>query len=209
VPPGRIIERELEARGWSQKDLAAITGRPPQVINEIVQGRKRITPETAHQLAEAFGTSPEFWANMEAKYRLLLASEDYDDTAGNIGNQQGDTFWSAARTIVEQLYMVLRPGAHAVFVLKAFVRNGQIVDFPGQWQALCESVGFVTLHEHHAMLTEERGTQIGLDGERHTKKVERKSFFRRLAESKGSPRIDYETVICTVKAEEATWIENR
>ena len=66
VPPGRIIERELDARGWTQKDLAEIMGRPPQAINEIVRARKRITPETAHQLAEAFGTSPEIWVNLEA-----------------------------------------------------------------------------------------------------------------------------------------------
>jgi HTH-type transcriptional regulator/antitoxin HigA len=79
VPPGRIIERELEARGWTQKDLAEIMGRPPQAINEIVRGRKRITPETAHQLAEAFGTSPEVWINLESRYRLQLAGEEQAD----------------------------------------------------------------------------------------------------------------------------------
>jgi HTH-type transcriptional regulator/antitoxin HigA len=79
VPPGRIIERELDARGWTQKDLAEIMGRPPQAINEIVRARKRITPETAYQLAEAFGTSPELWINLEAKYRLHLAGEERED----------------------------------------------------------------------------------------------------------------------------------
>ena len=82
---------------------------------------------------------------------------------------------------------------------KRFVRKGEIVDFPGQWRELCESVGFVTLHEHRAMLVEDRGTQIDLFGNHHTKTVERKSFFRRLAENKGSPRIDWETVHCMVK----------
>ena len=71
VPPGRIIQRELDARGWTQKDLAEIMGRPPQAINEIVRTRKRITPETAHQLAEAFGTSPEFWINLTGAYGLV------------------------------------------------------------------------------------------------------------------------------------------
>ena len=46
-PPGRILKRELEARGWTQKDLANIMNRPPQVINEIIKGTKQITPETA------------------------------------------------------------------------------------------------------------------------------------------------------------------
>lgn len=70
VLPGRIMKRELVARGWTQKNLAEIIGRPEQAISEIIQGRKRITPETALQLSEAFGTSPEFWINLETKYRL-------------------------------------------------------------------------------------------------------------------------------------------
>jgi len=68
--PGRIIRRELEARGWSQSDLAEIMGRPPQAISQIVQGRKQVTAETALQLAAAFGTSEEFWINLETRYRL-------------------------------------------------------------------------------------------------------------------------------------------
>jgi len=73
ISPGRILTRELDARGWTQKDLAGIMGRPPQAINEIVKGSKQITPETALELAEAFGTSAEFWTNLEAGYRLALA----------------------------------------------------------------------------------------------------------------------------------------
>ena len=69
-PPGRILSRELETRSWTQKDLADITGRPVQTINEIIQAKKKITPETALELAEAFGTSAEFWTNLETNYRL-------------------------------------------------------------------------------------------------------------------------------------------
>ncbi len=75
VSPGRILSRELEARGWTQRDLAQILRRPPQAINEIVRGSKEITPETALELAEALGTSPELWANLEAAYRLTLARQ--------------------------------------------------------------------------------------------------------------------------------------
>jgi HTH-type transcriptional regulator / antitoxin HigA len=74
--PGRILMRELEARGWTQKDLAEITGRPVQTINEIVQAKKQITPETALEFAEAFGTSAEFWTNLEIGYRLHLARKE-------------------------------------------------------------------------------------------------------------------------------------
>jgi len=75
IAPGRIILRELEARGWSQQDLAAILGRPEQMISEIIQAKKQISAETARQLARAFGTSPDFWMNLETQYRLLLAEK--------------------------------------------------------------------------------------------------------------------------------------
>lgn len=74
--PGRILMRELDARGWTQKDLAEITGRPVQTINEIIQAKKQITPETALDLAAAFETSAEFWINLETSYRLFLARKE-------------------------------------------------------------------------------------------------------------------------------------
>ncbi|MBN1450960.1 MAG: HigA family addiction module antidote protein, partial [Anaerolineales bacterium] len=78
VPPGRIIRRELEARGWTQKDLAAIMDRPEQLISQIVNARKQVTPETALQLAAAFGTSADFWLNLEAHYQIHEARQTYD-----------------------------------------------------------------------------------------------------------------------------------
>ncbi len=80
VKPGQIIARELEARGWSQKDLAEIMGRPIQAINEIVGGSKQITPNTAHELAQVFGTSPELWMNLETNYRLHLAEKNQESS---------------------------------------------------------------------------------------------------------------------------------
>ena len=64
--PGRLARREMEARGWTQKDLAHIMDRTEQTISQIVQGRKRVTPETALELASAFGTSADLWLNLEA-----------------------------------------------------------------------------------------------------------------------------------------------
>lgn len=75
IKPGDILRDELEAREWSQADLASILGRPIQVVNEILQGRKAITPETAIGLATALGTSPEFWLNLESAYRLHIARD--------------------------------------------------------------------------------------------------------------------------------------
>ncbi|MCG2768218.1 MAG: HigA family addiction module antitoxin, partial [Anaerolineae bacterium] len=77
--PGRIIRRELEARGWTQKDLAHIMDRPEQAISQIVRGRKRVTPETALELASAFGTSADVWLNLEANYQLHRARQEQDN----------------------------------------------------------------------------------------------------------------------------------
>ena len=81
VPPGRILKQELDARDWTQRDLAAILGRPEQAISEIVNGTKQITPETSLELSLAFGTSPEFWHTLEANYRLDLALRQAHDDA--------------------------------------------------------------------------------------------------------------------------------
>jgi len=69
-PPGEFIKDELEARGWSQLDLAEILGRDPVQVNLIVKGKQAITPETATQLGDAFGTGAQFWLNLETAYRL-------------------------------------------------------------------------------------------------------------------------------------------
>ena len=81
VAPGRILRQELEARGWTQRDLAAILGRPEQMVSEIINGAKQITPETSVELSEAIGSSPEFWYNLEANYRLELARRQGRDDA--------------------------------------------------------------------------------------------------------------------------------
>jgi HTH-type transcriptional regulator / antitoxin HigA len=72
VKPGEILQEELDVRGWTQADLAEILGRPVQAINEIIAGKKAITPDTAMALSLALGTSPEYWLNLESAYRLDL-----------------------------------------------------------------------------------------------------------------------------------------
>lgn len=74
-PPGEIIREELEAREWTQADLAEIMGRPIQAIGEIVRGKKRITEETARELELAFGIDAEIWLRNEALYRLHKAEK--------------------------------------------------------------------------------------------------------------------------------------
>lgn len=77
-PPGEFVRDELEARGWSQADLAEILGRPPRLVNELIAGKRGITPETARGLAAAFGTEPQFWMNLESAYQLSRVRAESD-----------------------------------------------------------------------------------------------------------------------------------
>ncbi|HME24048.1 MAG TPA: HigA family addiction module antitoxin [Acetobacteraceae bacterium] len=72
VHPGRILKRELEARGLSAASFALKLRIPPPRIQEIVAGRRAISPETALRLGRFFGNEPEFWLAMQASYDLAM-----------------------------------------------------------------------------------------------------------------------------------------
>lgn len=72
--PGEILSEEfLAPLGLPQVKLAAHLGVPVQRINELVRGKRGVTPETAWMLAGAFGTTPEFWLNLQTSYDLVRA----------------------------------------------------------------------------------------------------------------------------------------
>jgi len=75
--PGEFVRDELATRGWTQATLASIIGRPIQVVNRIINGKKAVTPRTATELAAAFGTNPEFWLNLQAAYALFQEAVDF------------------------------------------------------------------------------------------------------------------------------------
>jgi hypothetical protein len=111
-----------------------------------------------------------------------------------------DTFWSAAREIVAQCHQILRPGGHAIWITKDFVRKGKRVPFSDQWQALCEAQGFRLVCRHRAMLVKHHGSQDTIFGDVEHVITERKSFFRRLHEKRpGAVKIDWEDVLCLIK----------
>lgn len=69
--PGAILLREyLEPMGLTQKQLANHLGIPVQRVNEIVKGKRGISPDTAWLLSEAFNTSPQYWLNLQSMYDL-------------------------------------------------------------------------------------------------------------------------------------------
>jgi addiction module HigA family antidote len=70
--PGEILLEEfLVPMNVSQVAFAAHIGVPTQRVNEIVRGKRGITPETAWLFAQALGTSPEFWLNLQTNYDLV------------------------------------------------------------------------------------------------------------------------------------------
>jgi len=71
VHPGEILAEEfLEPLGVSQYRLAKDTSVPARRINEIVNGERAISADTALRLAKYFGTSDLFWLNLQARYDL-------------------------------------------------------------------------------------------------------------------------------------------
>lgn len=71
--PGEILLEEfLNPIGLTQVALAQHVGVSTQRINEIVRGKRGITPETAWLFSQAFGTTPEFWLNLQMNYDLAL-----------------------------------------------------------------------------------------------------------------------------------------
>lgn len=82
-PPGETLLEVLTDRGMGQSELATRTGRPKKTINEIVQGKASITPDTALQLELVLGIPAAFWNAREALYREFLARqrgrEDLED----------------------------------------------------------------------------------------------------------------------------------
>ena len=73
IPPGETLADEIAARGMSQTELAARLGRPVQVVNEIIHGKKAITDDTALGLEKVLGIPAAFWVNLEQNYRMTRA----------------------------------------------------------------------------------------------------------------------------------------
>lgn len=72
-PPGETLAETLEELAMSQIELARRMGRPTKTINEIVQGKTAILPETAFQLENVLGIPATFWLGRETAYRTSLA----------------------------------------------------------------------------------------------------------------------------------------
>jgi HTH-type transcriptional regulator/antitoxin HigA len=85
TPAGELLGEELEARGWSQADFAAVLDRPTQFVSEIVTGKKEITRESAAQIGAALSQSAEYWLKLQDQY-LLAEQAKNSATQAKLGD---------------------------------------------------------------------------------------------------------------------------
>ncbi len=80
IHPGEILLEEfLKPMGISQYRLAKDINVPPRRINEIVLGKRAITPDTALRLSKYFGLSERFWLNLQMKYDLEVTKDELEE----------------------------------------------------------------------------------------------------------------------------------
>jgi addiction module HigA family antidote len=79
IHPGEVLLEEfLKEYGISQNRLGREVGMSPRAINEIVHGKRSITANSALRIAKYFGTSPEFWLNLQTSFDLEEAAKEID-----------------------------------------------------------------------------------------------------------------------------------
>jgi addiction module HigA family antidote len=131
VPPGEILQEALEERGLSQSELARRMDRPVKTINEIVNAKTAITPDTAIQLELTLGIPASFWNNLESLYRAQQARE----RAASTLEAQADWLERFPVNDLVRHGLVERKSsnADAVAALLAFFRVGSPVAWENQW----------------------------------------------------------------------------
>ena len=85
IHPGEVLMEDfIEGFGITQHKLAVAIGVPPRRINEIVHGKRGITADTAVRLSRYFGTTSEFWMNLQMRYELERAEDALGDALSGI-----------------------------------------------------------------------------------------------------------------------------
>ena len=83
-PGEMLLEEFLKPMGITQRDLANAINVPYQRINEIINGRRGITPGTALRFAKVFGVSADFWMNIQLRWDLYFAKKSESDALKDI-----------------------------------------------------------------------------------------------------------------------------
>ena len=83
-PGEMLLEEFLRPMGLTQREFAEAIHVPYQRVNEIINGRRGITPSTALRLAKFFGISPDFWMNLQLRWDLYFAKQSEADNLKTI-----------------------------------------------------------------------------------------------------------------------------
>lgn len=75
IHPGEVLNDELEVRALSAAELARQIHVPVNRITQIMNGKRKVTADTALRLGKFFGTGPELWMNLQKQYELRLANQ--------------------------------------------------------------------------------------------------------------------------------------
>lgn len=109
VHPGEmLLEEFLLPMGITQRELADAIESPYQRVNEIVNGRRGVTPSTALRLAKFFGMTPDFWMNLQLRWDLYHAQLAEQVVLARIQPRQLQTEFVGAAAIAAQQPLVER-----------------------------------------------------------------------------------------------------
>ncbi len=75
IHPGEILANELQELGLSPTELSRLINVPPNRVTQIIHGRRNITGDTALRLGHWFGSSAQFWLNLQSAYDIRRAEE--------------------------------------------------------------------------------------------------------------------------------------
>lgn len=176
--------------------LDAICSSPPYEATDRNSLRKNKSLERKAELLKAAGHDPAKWLGQ--RRCTEMRSNGYGESMGQIGETKGETYWQAMHLVYRACFRAIKPNGVIVLVVKDYVSQKKRVPLCDDTIRLLEHIGFTVIERIHAMLVNETKHNDFFAGETVTKK-ERKSFFRRLAEKKGSPPIDFEEVIIARK----------
>jgi addiction module HigA family antidote len=83
-PGEMLLEEFLNPMNVTQRELAQAIGVPYQRVNEIINGRRGVSPSTSLRLAKYLGTTPDFWINLQLRWDLYHAQQDEADSLKTI-----------------------------------------------------------------------------------------------------------------------------
>ena len=145
-----------------------------------------------------YGQNPHTFLSRDPSGLDNAARRKVADENPQLGQVREETYWQAVAAIYAEVFALLRPGGHIALICKDYVRDKQRQPLCDRTWALLQHVGFLPVTRVYAMLGRKWKEEM-LSGETVEREKSRKSFFRRLAERKGSPRIDWEEVLVMQK----------